>query len=162
MRRGLVLRIVGWSDTLETRCIKAWSGQAIEENRTLHNPNKLRCRGISEMLPICSGEDSAAALEAGFWRQETLGRHCFAVEQTKPELSCSRRAPPTLTGLTGTAYHDFDTFDIIAVQDEWTGEQRLRPADVPEAIEPESIRPMGNYAVEITWPDGFTQVCGVP
>eukprot|EP01018_Ginkgo_biloba_P021139 Gb_01826 [translate_table: standard] len=42
--------------------------------------------------------------------------------------------------------------------DEWTGEQKLQYTDVPENIEPESIRPMGNYAVSITWPDGFNQV----
>lgn len=42
--------------------------------------------------------------------------------------------------------------------DEWTGEQKLQYSDVPEDIEPESIRPMGNYAVSITWPDGFSQV----
>ncbi|KAF2304563.1 hypothetical protein GH714_033591 [Hevea brasiliensis] len=30
--------------------------------------------------------------------------------------------------------------------------------DVPEDIEPEEIRPMGNYAVQITWPDGFNQI----
>ncbi|KAF5945776.1 hypothetical protein HYC85_016004 [Camellia sinensis] len=42
--------------------------------------------------------------------------------------------------------------------DEWTGEQKLQYNDVPEDIEPEEIRPMGNYAVSITWPDGFTQI----
>ncbi|XP_068647627.1 fe-S cluster assembly factor HCF101, chloroplastic-like isoform X2 [Aristolochia californica] len=42
--------------------------------------------------------------------------------------------------------------------DEWTGEQKLQYADVPEDIEPEDIRPMGNYAVSITWPDGFNQI----
>ncbi|KAL6274661.1 hypothetical protein ACE6H2_025353 [Prunus campanulata] len=42
--------------------------------------------------------------------------------------------------------------------DEWTGEQKLQFADVPEDIEPEEIRPMGNYAVSITWPDGFSQI----
>uniref|UniRef100_A0A0D6QUE9 Fe-S cluster assembly factor HCF101, chloroplastic n=1 Tax=Araucaria cunninghamii TaxID=56994 RepID=A0A0D6QUE9_ARACU len=42
--------------------------------------------------------------------------------------------------------------------DEWTGEQKLQYTDVSEDIEPESIRPMGNYAVSITWPDGFSQV----
>ncbi|KAI5556823.1 hypothetical protein POPTR_018G076600v4 [Populus trichocarpa] len=42
--------------------------------------------------------------------------------------------------------------------DEWTGEQKLQYADVPEDIEPEEIRPMGNYAVQITWPDGFSQI----
>ncbi|XP_077254124.1 ATP binding protein [Tasmannia lanceolata] len=42
--------------------------------------------------------------------------------------------------------------------DEWTGEQKLQFADVSEDIEPEDIRPMGNYAVSITWPDGFSQI----
>ncbi|GAB4850263.1 hypothetical protein Ancab_029559 [Ancistrocladus abbreviatus] len=39
--------------------------------------------------------------------------------------------------------------------DEWTGEQKLQYTNVPEDIEPEDIRPMGNYAVQITWPDEF-------
>ena len=43
-------------------------------------------------------------------------------------------------------------------QDEWSGEQKLRYTDVAENVEPESIRPMGNYAVSINWPDGFSQV----
>ncbi|PIA65194.1 hypothetical protein AQUCO_00100586v1 [Aquilegia coerulea] len=42
--------------------------------------------------------------------------------------------------------------------DEWTGEQKLKYNDVPEDIEPEDIRPMGNYAVSIDWPDGFCQI----
>ncbi|XP_071910960.1 fe-S cluster assembly factor HCF101, chloroplastic isoform X2 [Coffea arabica] len=42
--------------------------------------------------------------------------------------------------------------------DEWTGEQKLQYTDIPEDIEPEEIRPMGNYAVSITWPDGFSQI----
>ncbi|KAL7586551.1 hypothetical protein Lser_V15G39121 [Lactuca serriola] len=42
--------------------------------------------------------------------------------------------------------------------DEWTGDQKLQYGDVPEDIEPEEIRPMGNYAVSITWPDGFSQI----
>ncbi|EFJ30155.1 hypothetical protein SELMODRAFT_91144 [Selaginella moellendorffii] len=42
--------------------------------------------------------------------------------------------------------------------DEWTGEQKLRYGDVREDIEPEAIQPLGNYAVMISWPDGFNQV----
>lgn len=42
--------------------------------------------------------------------------------------------------------------------DEWTGEQKLQYTDIPEDIEPQEIRPMGNYAVQITWPDGFNQI----
>ena len=47
---------------------------------------------------------------------------------------------------------------ILVKQDEWTGEQKIQFGDVAEDIEPEEIRPMGNYAVSITWPDGFSQV----
>lgn len=47
---------------------------------------------------------------------------------------------------------------ILIKQDEWTGEQKVQYGDVAEDIEPEDIRPMGNYAVSITWPDGFSQV----
>ncbi|CAM8938690.1 unnamed protein product [Rhodiola kirilowii] len=42
--------------------------------------------------------------------------------------------------------------------DEWSGEQKLQYNDVPEDIQPQDIRPMGNYAVSITWPDGFSQI----
>ena len=33
-----------------------------------------------------------------------------------------------------------------------------RDADVTEDVEPESVQPLGNYAVQITWKDGFNQV----
>eukprot|EP00899_Mesostigma_viride_P008056 jgi/Mesvir1/17251/Mv07662-RA.1 len=42
--------------------------------------------------------------------------------------------------------------------DEWTGEQRLRPEMIPEDIKPQTITPVGNYAVSIQWSDGFNQV----
>ncbi|KAL2649783.1 hypothetical protein R1flu_017911 [Riccia fluitans] len=42
--------------------------------------------------------------------------------------------------------------------DEWTGEQRLKYGDIAEDIEPESIQPMGNYAVAINCPGGFSQI----
>lgn len=42
--------------------------------------------------------------------------------------------------------------------DEWTGKQLVKPSDIPESIRPESVQPLGNYAVQITWDDGFNQV----
>ncbi|MBA0773971.1 hypothetical protein Gotri_009215, partial [Gossypium trilobum] len=45
-----------------------------------------------------------------------------------------------------------------SVVNEWTGEQKLQYGDILEDIEPEEIRPMGNHAVSITWPDGFSQI----
>lgn len=36
--------------------------------------------------------------------------------------------------------------------------KKLQYGDIPEDIEPEEIRPMGNHAMSIRWPDGFSQV----
>ena len=38
--------------------------------------------------------------------------------------------------------------------DEWTGEERLDPASVPEDVHPVTIDPVGRYAIQITWSDG--------
>ena len=38
--------------------------------------------------------------------------------------------------------------------DEWTGEDRLDPASVPEDVHPETIEPVGRYAIQIRWSDG--------
>lgn len=40
---------------------------------------------------------------------------------------------------------------------EWTGEA-LGAAEVPEGIKPLGVSPMGNYAAQIQWEDGFSQV----
>lgn len=40
---------------------------------------------------------------------------------------------------------------------EWTGEA-LGAAEVPEGIKPLGVAPMGNYAAQIQWEDGFSQV----
>eukprot|EP00803_Ostreobium_quekettii_P011349 evm.model.scf_945.1 EVM.evm.TU.scf_945.1 scf_945:1635-5006(-) len=41
---------------------------------------------------------------------------------------------------------------------EWTGEKTLRDSDIPDDIAPESVNPLGNYAVQILWQDNFNQV----
>ncbi|GFH10841.1 uncharacterized protein HaLaN_06233 [Haematococcus lacustris] len=43
---------------------------------------------------------------------------------------------------------------------EWTGARMLRDSDVPDGLAPQSINPLGNYAVQITWEDGFNQARG--
>lgn len=40
---------------------------------------------------------------------------------------------------------------------EWTGET-LGAGDIPQSIKPLGVAPMGNYAVQIQWEDGFSQV----
>lgn len=41
---------------------------------------------------------------------------------------------------------------------EWTGERTLRPEDIADDVRPAEVSPLGNYAVQITWEDGFNQV----
>ena len=38
--------------------------------------------------------------------------------------------------------------------DEWTGEKRLKPADVPETVRPLRIDSVGSYALQIKFSDG--------
>jgi ATP-binding protein involved in chromosome partitioning len=38
--------------------------------------------------------------------------------------------------------------------DEWSGEERLDPASVPEDVHPVTIQPVGRYAIQIAWSDG--------
>ncbi len=40
--------------------------------------------------------------------------------------------------------------------DEITGERRLRDDSVPDAVRPQAIRPVGNYALHISWSDGHS------
>ena len=41
---------------------------------------------------------------------------------------------------------------------EWTGVKMLQDSDIADDIRPESVAPLGNYAVQILWQDGFNQV----
>lgn len=41
-----------------------------------------------------------------------------------------------------------------ACTDEWTGELRIKPDDVPLFIALQDIAPVGRYAFKITWSDG--------
>ncbi len=38
--------------------------------------------------------------------------------------------------------------------DEWSGENRLDPATVPEDVHPQRIESVGRYALQIFWSDG--------
>lgn len=41
---------------------------------------------------------------------------------------------------------------------EWTGEKLSRSENISDDIRPDTIAPLGNYAVQILWQDGFNQV----
>lgn len=41
---------------------------------------------------------------------------------------------------------------------EWTGEKLSKSDNVPDGIQPDTVAPLGNYAVQILWQDGFNQV----
>jgi len=38
--------------------------------------------------------------------------------------------------------------------DEWTGENRLDPGNVPDDVAPTQIESVGRYAIQIRWSDG--------
>ena len=40
--------------------------------------------------------------------------------------------------------------------DEWSGEDRLDPSNVPEDVRPLRLQPVGRYALQIDWSDGHT------
>ena len=40
---------------------------------------------------------------------------------------------------------------------EWTGERLNRGENITDDIKPDTISPLGNYAVQILWQDGFNQ-----
>ena len=41
---------------------------------------------------------------------------------------------------------------------EWTGEKLSKSDNIPDGIQPDTVGPLGNYAVQILWQDGFNQV----
>merc|ERR1712054_703495 len=43
-------------------------------------------------------------------------------------------------------------------KNEWTGAPLLLPETIPEDIKPLALAGVGNYAVQISWPDGLTQI----
>ena len=40
--------------------------------------------------------------------------------------------------------------------DEWTGEETLDPASVPDDVRPLSVKAVGRYAIQIDWSDGHS------
>ena len=42
--------------------------------------------------------------------------------------------------------------------DEWTGAPRADAPAVPDDVRPTGVQAVGNYAAQITWEDGFSQV----
>ncbi len=56
-----------------------------------------------------------------------------------------------------------DDFDVVNLRlkcpcavciDEWTGEKRLKPEDVPDNVKPITIESVGSYALNIKFSDG--------
>eukprot|EP00879_Flechtneria_rotunda_P025482 GHRR01027081.1.p1 GENE.GHRR01027081.1~~GHRR01027081.1.p1 ORF type:complete len:541 (+),score=173.42 GHRR01027081.1:208-1830(+) len=70
-----------------------------------------------------------------------------------PAVSASNPPAPFYLEPAVVRRHDTSARSI----NEWTGEA-LGAADVPDDVKPLSIAQVGNYAVQITWEDGFNQV----
>ena len=67
-------------------------------------------------------------------------------------------------GVVWTDSHE-SSYDVVELRrkcpcakcvDEWTGEQRLMPEDVPETVRPVRIDSVGRYALSISFDDGHS------
>jgi hypothetical protein len=93
-------------------------------------------------------------------------RHCVGNSPLAfPSLRCSYDEQSRLLAVWTAASGSF-LLDPAAVRradtsvasiNEWTGELSP-PSSIPGDIAPQSLAPLGNYAVQITWEDGFNQV----
>ena len=73
-----------------------------------------------------------------------------------------RQDGPRALAITWTDGHR-SVYDVRALRlscacavcvDEWTGEDRIDESAVPEDVAPQSIQPVGRYALQIDWSDG--------
>jgi hypothetical protein len=48
---------------------------------------------------------------------------------------------------------------ITATSEHLSGARSTSAEEIPDTVVPQSINPLGNYAVQISWEDGFNQVC---
>ena len=75
-----------------------------------------------------------------------------------------RQAGSSTLAITWSDGHE-SVYDVRALRlacgcatcvDEWSGEERIDPATVPDDVQPTQIRPVGRYAIQIDWSDGHT------
>ncbi|CAL5417531.1 unnamed protein product [Camellia sinensis] len=115
---------------------------------------------IKEKEKLCNTLESAERKCTEIDGYEKKWRYLVPADLTVGQFVYVVRKRIKLAALMSAIYEenkDEDGFLYMTYSvDEWTGEQKLQYNDVPEDIEPEEIRPMGNYVVSITWPDGFT------
>jgi ATP-binding protein involved in chromosome partitioning len=80
--------------------------------------------------------------------------------ETTP-VAITQKGPRALA-ITWADGHE-SVFDVRALRlacgcarcvDEWTGEERLDPASVPEDVRPVRIEGVGRYAIQVEWSDG--------
>jgi ATP-binding protein involved in chromosome partitioning len=88
------------------------------------------------------------------------------MEQEPPAFvptAIAQRGPRALT-VTWADGHE-SVYDVRALRlacacaecvDEWTGEETLDAARVPEDVRPRRIQGVGRYAIQIDWSDGHT------
>ncbi len=75
-----------------------------------------------------------------------------------------RQAGPRTLAITWSDGHE-SRYDVRELRlacgcascvDEWTGEERLDPASVPEDVHPLKLETVGRYAIQIDWSDGHS------
>lgn len=87
-----------------------------------------------------------------------------ALQQNKNEIPEVRKIDEQTLGITWADGHQsiFNaTFlrehcTCAQCQDEWTGERKLLPGQLPAAVSPVTIDPVGQYGLKIKWSDGHS------
>ena len=78
--------------------------------------------------------------------------------------SAIRQAGPRTLAITWSDGHE-SRYDVRELRlacgcatcvDEWSGEERLDPASVPEDVHPLKLETVGRYALQIDWSDGHS------
>ena len=75
-----------------------------------------------------------------------------------------RQAGPRTLAITWSDGHE-SRYDVRELRlacgcatcvDEWSGEERLDPASVPDDVHPLKLETVGRYAIQIDWSDGHS------
>ena len=118
--------------------------------------------GEVSKLRVALGERVPEVLEAMVQRaiQGDVGAARLILERVVPPLKGREQA--VVLALPDGTEDDIPPYNLrcacpcAACVDEYTGQPLLDPNAIPSDIQPQSIQPLGNYAISIAWSDGHS------
>ncbi|GAX74930.1 hypothetical protein CEUSTIGMA_g2376.t1 [Chlamydomonas eustigma] len=117
--------------------------------------------------PLCSTSRTFMELGASVVREVAKMRGGSQASARGPSVYFDSEQGAIRVKLPGEASHEEYLLSPVTLRrndtsatsvNEWTGQRMGRDEDIPVDITPTSINPLGNYAVQINWEDGFSQV----